>query len=125
MNITYHLHGIAVMLEEGLERSEETDRIAAIWINWQLSRGIKVRPSGRNSSLHSINFLNIDEVHTVETNPVPFIPVPLPEGIGKLYPMYGLRTHDITEEDIRMAQLFWTESVFIAKDEDGELYISD
>ncbi len=125
MNITYHLHGIAVMLEEGLERSEETDRIAAIWINWQLSRGIKVRPSGRNSPLHSINFLNIDEVHTVKTNPVPFIPVPLPEGIGKLYPMYGLRTHDITEEDIRMAQLFWTESVFIAKDEDGELYISD
>ncbi len=125
MNITYQLRGISVMLEEGLERSEETDRIAAIWINWQLSRGIKVRPSGINSSLHSINFLNIDEVHIVETNPVPFIPVPLPEGIGKLYPMYGLRTHDITEEDIRMAQLFWTESVFIAKDEDGELYISD
>ena len=69
MNITYQLCGISVMLEEGLERSEETDRIAAIWINWQLSSGIKVRPSGRNSSLHSINFLNIDEVHTVETDP--------------------------------------------------------
>ncbi len=125
MNVTYQLRGITVILEEGLARSEETDRLAGLWINDQLSRGIKVRPSGRNSSRHSINFLNIDEVRTVERHPVPYIPVPLPDGIGKLYPMYGLRLQDVTDEDIRMAVRFWTESVFIARDEDGVLYISD
>ena len=125
MNVTYQMHGITVMLEEGLERSEETDRIAGLWIDEQLSRGIKVRPSGRNRSLHSLGFLNIDEVRTVERDPVPFLPVPLPDGTGRLYPMYGLRLQDITDDDIRMAVLFWTESVFIARDEDGELYVSD
>lgn len=125
MNVTYQMHGITVMLEEGLERSEETDRIAGLWIDEQLSRGIKVRSSGRNRSLHSIHFLNIDEVRTVENHPVPYITVPLPDGTGRLYPMYGLRLQDITDDDIRMAVLFWTESVFIARDEDGELYVSD
>lgn len=125
MNITYQLRGITVMLEEGLERSEETDRLAGLWINERLARGIKVRPSGFSRSRHSIHFLNIDEIRTVEKHPVPFIPVSLPDGTGRLYPMYGLHLQDVTEEDIRMAYLDWTESVFIAKDEDGVLYVSD
>lgn len=125
MNVTYQLRGITVMPEEGLARSAETDRLAGLWIDERLTRGIKVRPSGRNSSRHSINFLNIDEVRTVERHPVPFIPVTLPDRTGRLYPMYGLRLQDVTDEDIRMAVLFWTESVFIARDEDGVLYISD
>ena len=125
MNTVYQLRGITVMLEEGLERSVETDRLAGLWIDERLSRGIKVRPSGRDRSLHSINFLNIDEVRTVESHPVPFMTVPLPDCTGKLYPMYGLRLQDVTDEDIGMAVLYWTESVFIAVDEDGALYISD
>ncbi len=125
MNVNYTLRGITVMLEEGLERSPETDRLAGLWINDRLSRSIKVRPSGRNRSLHCIDFLNIHEAHTVENNPVPFIPVSLPDSIGKLYPMYGLRIKEVTDEDIKTAVLDWTESVFIAKDEDGVLYISD
>ena len=108
-----------IILCDGVERTEEVERIIDEMLRYQICHPMRVsKPDG---NLHFSRVpLKVLETYRKTMEP---ILVPVGDLTAVLYPVFGCRKEDITDEDIEEFIEFILDPIVIDRDEDGELYV--
>ena len=113
-NMTY------ITLDDGLTRTEEVEKLIDEIQRYQICHPMRVyKLDGR---LHFSRVL-VSELDEYKKTAKP-IQVPVGDLTAILYPVFGCRKEDITEEDINEFIEYIIDPIFISIDEDGELYVA-
>ena len=109
-----------ITLDDNIAFNEEIEKLIDEVLEYQICHPVRVyKPDGRcRFSRVPVKRL---EVYRQRIEP---ILVPVGDMTATLYPVFGCRKEDITNDDIDEFMEFILEPIFICRDEDGELYVS-
>ena len=109
-----------ITLDDGLDRDDVVEKLIDEVLEYQICHPVRVyKPDGRCR----FSGVPAKELDYYRQNMDPIL-VPVGDLTAVLYPVFGCRKEDITEEDIDEFIEFILEPIFICRDEDGELYVS-
>lgn len=118
--IKFTKNRIDITLDDGLTRSEEVEELIDEVQKYQICHPMRVFKLDGRLYFSRILVSELEEYKkTIEP-----IEVPVGDLTAVLYPVFGCRKEDITEEDIDEFIEYILDPIFIGKDENGELYVS-
>ena len=109
-----------IILDDGLTRTEEVEKLIDEIQRYQICHPMRVYKLDGRLHFSRVLVSELDEYKkTVEP-----IRVPVGDLTAILYPVFGCRKEDITEEDINEFIEYIIDPIFISIDEEGELYVA-
>ena len=108
-----------IVLDEGIEQTPEVDQIIDEMLTYQIEHPMRISKTKNGNRLSKVP---VDELKSYKKNFTP-ITVPIDDKTITIYPVFGCKASDITEDDIKECIEFSTDPIFISRDEDGELYV--
>lgn len=109
-----------ITLDDGLDRTEDIEKLIDEVLEYQICHPMRVyKPDGRCR----FSRVPVSSLEEYEKNIEP-IRVPVGDLSATLYPVFGCRKEDITDEDIEDFIEFILDPIFISRDENGEIYVS-
>lgn len=114
------IRGIRVLIDDEIVIDESVNNMIRTYIDERLARPVA---AFLYNGVVNIRFAYAKELASCQNAPCKI--VPLTDGTGAIYPLYGLPMDRISADDIHFAKRLWEEDVHVCAREDGTPFIDD
>ena len=118
--IKYRKNMTDITLDDGVKMTEEVEKIVDEMLEYQICHPMRIYKS--DGRIH-LSRVPVDELEEYRQTIEPIL-IPVDDLTAVLYPAFGCRKEDITDEDIQELLEYILDPIFISIGEDGELYVS-